>query len=134
MLSSPLAGKRAPCSLRSSPFRRTPSSLMGCYEPAPQAPIGCVQLLHGNGMNFYVGPLRFLPERLVNLGFACLAYNRRGHDTLSTRNSRVAEGNAFQTTAQAVADNRYATRWLAARGYDDPVVVGHSNGGMLAVR
>src|SRR5215210_7340194 len=104
------------------------------YKPADRPALGCVQLFHGNGMNFYVGPLRFLPERLVNLGFACLAYNRRGHDTLSTRNSRVAEGNAFQTTAQAVADNRYTAQWLATRGYDNPVVVGHSNGGMLAVR
>lgn len=104
------------------------------YEPTDQPAIGCVQLFHGNGMNFYVGPPRFLPERLVNLGFACLAYNRRGHDILSTRNSRMAEGNAFQTTAQAVADNRYAAQWLATRGYDNPVVVGHSNGGMLAVR
>ena len=104
------------------------------YETADRPALGCVQLFHGNGMNFYVGPPRFLPQRLVNLGFACLAYNRRGHNTLSTRNSRLAEGNAFQTAAQAVADNRYAARWLAARGYDDPVMVGHSNGGMLAVR
>jgi hypothetical protein len=30
-------------------------------------------------MNFYVGAPRFLPPVLTRLGFACLAFNRRGH-------------------------------------------------------
>jgi pimeloyl-ACP methyl ester carboxylesterase len=104
------------------------------YEPPEVPAIGCVLLMHGNGMNFYVGPPRFLPPYLVARGFACLAYNRRGHDILSTRNSRRAEGNAFQTIAEAVADNRCAAAWLAERGHPPPAVVGHSHGGMLAVR
>src|SRR5712672_1053546 len=62
------------------------------------------------------------------------AFNRRGHDILSIRNSRAAEGAAFQTTAEGIADNRYAARWMAARGFPHPVVIGHSNGGMLAVQ
>jgi pimeloyl-ACP methyl ester carboxylesterase len=92
-----------------------------------------VLLFHGNTMNFYVGAPRFLPPALTALGFACLAFNRRGHDILS-RNSRAAEGAAFQTTAEGIADNRYAARWMAARGFPHPVVIGHSNGGMLAVQ
>ena len=103
------------------------------YEPDARAS-GAVLLFHGNTMNFYVGAPRFLPPALTKLGLACLAFNRRGHDILSTRDSRQAEGAAFQTIAQAVEDNRIAARWLAERGFPDPIVIGHSNGGMLAVR
>jgi len=103
------------------------------YEPENGATAGAVLLFHRNTMNFYVGAPRFLPPALTALGFACLAFNRRGHDILSIRDSRAAEGAAFQTTAEGIADNRYAADWLAARGLPHPVVIGHSNGGMLAV-
>lgn len=92
------------------------------------------QLMHGNTMNFYVGPLAFLPRILVELGIACLAYNRRGHDVLSNRSSRRLEGGAFQTIAEAIEDNRLAAQWMKARGFPPPFVIGHSNGGTLAVR
>jgi pimeloyl-ACP methyl ester carboxylesterase len=108
------------------------------YEPAAGtgrgAPAGAVLLFHGNTMNFYTGALRFLPPALTAMGWACLAFNRRGHDVLSTRNSRAAEGGAFQTSREGIEDNRLAARWLARRGFPSPVVIGHSNGGMLAVR
>ena len=103
------------------------------YEPEGKAS-GAALLFHGNTMNFYVGALRFLPPVLAKLGLACLAFNRRGHDILSTRNSRVPEGGAFQLAREGVEDNRLAARWLAGRGFPAPVVIGHSNGGMLAVR
>jgi pimeloyl-ACP methyl ester carboxylesterase len=104
------------------------------YEPEGGATAGGVLLFHGNTMNFYVGALRFLPPALTRLGFACLAFNRRGHDVMSTRNSRLAEGGAFQLTREAIEDNRIAAEWMAARGFAEPVVMGHSNGGMLGVR
>ena len=104
------------------------------YEPEGVEITGSVQLLHGNCMNFYVGAPRFLPPLLTSLGLACLAYNRRGHDVLSTRNSRTLEGGAFQTYAEAFEDNRRASDWLTARGHGAPILVGHSNGGTLAVR
>src|SRR5262249_42869797 len=104
------------------------------YEPEGGRARGAALLFPGNTMNFYVGAMRFLPPALVGLGLACLAFNRRGHDILSTRGSRFAEGGAFQTAAEGIEDNRLAARWLAARGFDSPAVVGHSNGGMLAVR
>ena len=91
-------------------------------------------LFHGNTMNFYVGAPRFLPPALTGLGYACLAFNRRGHDILGTRNSRAAEGGAFQSISQSIKDNSIAAQWVAARGFPHPVVIGHSNGGMLAVR
>ncbi|MDW3180108.1 MAG: alpha/beta fold hydrolase [Acidimicrobiia bacterium] len=95
---------------------------------------GAVQLFHGNTMNFYVGPPRFLPPHLTERGFACLAYNRRGHDVLSNRDSRDLEGGAFQTISEAIEDNRLARAWLDERGFPPPVAIGHSHGGMLAVR
>ena len=104
------------------------------YEPDGGATAGGVLLFHGNTMNFYPGAPRFLPPVLVRLGFACLAFNRRGHDILSTRDSRTPEGGAFQRTSEAIADNRTAAAWLGAQGFAHPVVIGHSNGGMLAVR
>jgi pimeloyl-ACP methyl ester carboxylesterase len=104
------------------------------YEPDGGATAGGVLLFHGNTMNFYVGALRFLPPALTRLGFACLAFNRRGHDVVTTRNSRKAEGGAFQLTREAIEDNAIAARWMAGRGFAEPVVMGHSNGGMLGVR
>ena len=95
---------------------------------------GAVLLFHGNTMNFYVGAPRFLPPVLTGLGLACLAFNRRGRDILSIRDSRAAEGAAFQLTAEGIADNCYAAHWLAERGFAHPIVIGHSNGGMLAVK
>jgi len=91
-------------------------------------------LFHGNTMNFYTGAPRFLPPALADLGIASLAFNRRGHDILAIRDSRAAEGAAFQTYAEAIEDNRIAARWLGERGFPRPLVIGHSNGGMLAVR
>ena len=104
------------------------------YEPAGRKARGAALLFHGNTMNFYSGAPRFLPPRLAELGLASLAFNRRGHDILAIRDSRVAEGAAIQTIAEAIADNRCAAEWVAAHSFAHPVVIGHSNGGMLAVR
>ena len=90
--------------------------LDGAYYEPEGAAKGAVLLFHGNTMNFYVGAPRFLPPVLTRLGLACLAFNRRGHDIMSTFNSRDAVGGAYQSTAEAIADNRTAAQWLAARG------------------
>jgi len=104
------------------------------HEPDGGEVTRAVLLFHGNTMNFYVGAPRFLPPVLTRLGLPCLAFNRRGHDILSTRNSRQSEGGAFQFTREAIADNRIAAEWLKARGYPAPVVIGHSYGGMLGTQ
>jgi pimeloyl-ACP methyl ester carboxylesterase len=101
------------------------------YEPPDRPARGAAMLMHGNGMNFYYGAPGFLPPYLTRVGLAALAYNRHGHDTVSAR-TRVAEGNAYQTTAEAIDDNERASGWLRDRGFAAPVVIGHSNGGMLA--
>jgi pimeloyl-ACP methyl ester carboxylesterase len=108
--------------------------LDGAFYLPEAEPCGAVMLFHGNTMNFYVGAPRFLLPVLTRLGLACLAFNRRGHDILSIRDSRAAEGAAFQLTKEGIEDNNYAARWLAERGFSRPVVIGHSHGGMLAVK
>jgi pimeloyl-ACP methyl ester carboxylesterase len=104
------------------------------HEPDEEAARGAVLLFHGNTMNFYTGAPRFLPPVLARLGYACLAFNRRGHDILAIRDSRAAEGAAFQTYAEAIRDNEIAAAWVGRQGFPHPVVIGHSNGGLLAVR
>ena len=100
----------------------------------PDGPVtGAALLFHGNTMNFYTGAPRFLPPALTAMGHACLAFNRRGHDILAIRDSRAAEGAAFQLTREGIEDNARAAAWMAAQGFPPPVVIGHSNGGMLAV-
>jgi pimeloyl-ACP methyl ester carboxylesterase len=94
-----------------------------------------VLMFHGNTMNFYTGALRFLPPALTPIGLACLAFNRRGHDILSIRDSfRAEEGGALQLTRESIEDNALAAQWMAAQGYPAPIVIGHSNGGMLGVK
>ena len=120
------------------------------YSPAPAAEHHALQtdherhhtnqtnqaalLFHGNTMNFYTGSLKFLPPALISRNISCLAFNRRGHDILAIRNSRAAEGAAFQSAAQAIDDNAIAADWLRGKGFPSPIVIGHSNGGMLAVK
>jgi pimeloyl-ACP methyl ester carboxylesterase len=104
------------------------------HLPEDREVTGAVLLFHGNTMNFYVGAPRFLPPVLTRLGLACLAFNRRGHDILSIRDSRAAEGAAFQLTREGIEDNRIAASWMKERGFPGPIVIGHSNGGMLAVK
>lgn len=107
--------------------------LAGAYcTPEDGAARAGVLIMHGNVGNFYSGPPRFLAPRLAEAGFACLAFNRRGHDILVNHSGRDVTGGAFQTTQEAMDDNDAAAAWLRARGFGEPIVVGHSNGGMLA--
>ena len=103
------------------------------YEPEGGVRLGAALLFHGNTMNFYSGAPRFLPPALTELGLACLAFNRRGHDILATT-ARECVGGAYQRIHEMIEDNQHAQRWLATQGFERPIVIGHSNGGMLAVK
>jgi len=103
------------------------------HRPDDGVPVrGGVLLFHGNVGNFYTGPSRFLPPRLTALGLVCLAFNRRGHDIIVNDAGRGLAGGAFQLASEAIEDDDVAARYLADLGFADPVVIGHSNGGMLA--
>jgi len=106
--------------------------LDGAYYK-PDGPIkGAAMYCHGNQMNFYVGAARFLAPSIISLGYSFLAFNRRGHDSVSTFNSREPVGGAYQTVAEGIEDNEIAAQFLAQQGFDTPIVIGHSNGGVLA--
>jgi pimeloyl-ACP methyl ester carboxylesterase len=106
--------------------------LDGAYY-TPDGPIkGAAIYCHGNQMNFYVCAARFLAPHITSLGYVFFAFNRRGHDSVSTYDSREPVGGAYQTVAEGIEDNELAAQFLAARGFKNPIVIGHSNGGVLA--
>ncbi len=106
--------------------------LDGAYYTPDGPSKGAALYFHGNQMNFYVGAARFLATYITSLGYAFLSFNRRGHDTVSTYDSRVPVGGAYQTVAEGIEDNELAARFLAEQGFGRPIVIGHSNGGVLA--
>jgi len=106
--------------------------LDGAYYTPDGPSKGAAMYCHGNQMNFYVCAARFLAPHITALGYEYLAFNRRGHDSVSTYNSRECVGGAYQTVAEGIEDNELAARYLAGKGFKNPVVIGHSNGGVLA--
>jgi pimeloyl-ACP methyl ester carboxylesterase len=109
------------------------------YMPEDGKIAAAALLFHGNCGNFYTGPSRFLPEVLVPRGIACLAFNRRGHDMVTSLGSRGGQGRgstggSFQLASEGIEDNRCAADWLESRGFKNPIIIGHSNGGMLAAQ
>lgn len=106
--------------------------LDGAYYTPGGPSKGAAMYCHGNQMNFYVCAARFLAPHITSLGFEYLAFNRRGHDSVSTCDSRECVGGAFQTVAEGIEDNELAATYLADKGFKNPIVIGHSNGGVLA--
>jgi len=106
--------------------------LDGAYYTPEGSIKGAVMYCHGNQMNFYVCAARFLAPYVTAFGYVFLAFNRRGHDSVSTFDSREPVGGAYQTVAEGIEDNELAAQFLARRGFKNPVVIGHSNGGVLA--
>ena len=109
--------------------------LDGIFYTPKNGKIEAVALIfHGNCHNFYTGPSRFLPGVLASYGIASLAFNRRGHDMVTSLHGRTVGGGSFQLAREGIADNRAASDWLASRGFENPIIIGHSNGGMLAAQ
>ena len=104
------------------------------YLPENRKPKAAILIFHGNCHNFYTCVPRFMPEVLVRHGYACLAFNRRGHDMVTSLVGREVTGGSFQLATEGIADNRSASDWLEERGFGNPIVIGHSNGGMLAAQ
>lgn len=102
------------------------------YTPEDGRVRAVAMFFHGNCHNFYMGPSRFMPETLVAAGIACLAFNRRGHDMVTSLNGRDIGGGSFQLAHEAIADSEYAAGFVRSRGFAHPIVIGHSNGGVLA--
>jgi len=103
------------------------------YRPENDGSKGAILIMHGNCGNFYTGVPRHIAPLLVRLGYTVLAFNRRGHDILAST-ARERMGGAYQRIHEMIEDNQHAERWLAVQGFERPIVIGHSNGGMLAVK
>jgi pimeloyl-ACP methyl ester carboxylesterase len=111
----------------------TPTHPLDAAYYTPDRPSkGAVMYCHGNQMNFYVCAARFLAPHITALGYDFMPFNRRGHDSVSTYDSRECVGGAYQTVAEGIEDNAIAANYLAAKGHKAPIVIGHSNGGVLA--
>jgi hypothetical protein len=77
---------------------------------------------HGNQMNFYVCAARFLAPHITTLGYEYLVFNRRGHDSVSTYDSRECVGGAYQTVAEGIEDTIW--RQYLANRIQKPIVIG----------
>ena len=106
--------------------------LDGVYYRPDGPSKGAVMYCHGNQMNFYVCAARFLAPHITALDYDFMPFNRRVHDSVSTCDSRECVGGAYQTVAEGIEDNELAAKYLADKGWNHPIVVGHSNGGVLA--
>ena len=79
----------------------TPTHPLDAAYYTPDVPSkGAVMYCHGNQMNFYVCAARFLAPHLTALGYDFMPFNRRGHDSVSTYDSRECVGGAYQTVAE----------------------------------
>jgi pimeloyl-ACP methyl ester carboxylesterase len=106
--------------------------LDGVYYTPDVPSKGAAMYCHGNQMNFYVCAARFLAPHITALGYDFMPFNRRGHDSVSTYDSREGVGGAYQTVAEGIEDNDLAAKYLVDKGSKNPIVIGHSNGGVLA--
>ncbi len=69
----------------------TPTHPLDAAYYTPDGPSkGAVMYCHGNQMNFYVCAARFLAPHITALGYDFMPFNRRGHDSVSTCDSREA--------------------------------------------
>lgn len=100
--------------------------LDGAYYTPDGAIKGAAMYCHGNQMNFYVCAARFLAPHVASLGYVFMPFNRRGHDSVSTYDSRDCVGGAYQTVAEGIEDNDIAAKYLSGKGFPNPIVIGHS--------
>jgi hypothetical protein len=87
--------------------------LDGVYYTPDVPSKGAAMYCHGNQMNFYVCAARFLAPHITALAYDFMPFNRRGHDSVSTYDSRECVGGAYQTVAEGIEDNEIAAKYLA---------------------
>ncbi len=108
--------------------------LDGALHRPDGAATGAVLLFHGNTMNFYVGAPQ-IPAAGVDRRWATRVWRSIGADTIFSASATAAPPRAPRSNSPARASRTTASPragWRE-RGFPPPVVIGHSNGGMLAV-
>ena len=103
------------------------------FEPVPgvkaDGPIDAVLCIHGSGRNFYTPATANMANDFRNRGYAALALNTRGHDTVWVdRQTGAAEGNAYEILDAGKQDLRAGIDYLASLGYQRIGILGHSMG------
>ena len=102
----------------------------GGSGPTERPPV--VNFVHGRSMNFYTGLPRFAAAGLVGAGYDVAAMNRRSAGVAGIRDSFQGVGDAWTLWAEHRMDVEAAVRHLRGLGYRRIVIVGHSQGGLLA--
>ena len=109
-------------------------SLDGIFlEPAAgvtsKGPVDAMLLIHGSGGNFYRTATKAMAEDLRNQGYACLAINTKGHDTVwSPQGSGEYYGNALEILDNSRHDLAAGIDYLWEKGYRNIGLLGHSMG------
>ena len=103
------------------------------FEPAegvtPQGPVDAMLLIHGSGGSFYRTATKAMAEDLRNRGYACLAINTKGHDTVwSPQGSGEYYGNALEILDNSRHDLVAGVDYLWEKGYRSIGLLGHSMG------
>ena len=103
------------------------------FEPAQalsrQGPVDALLLIHGSGGRFYAPATRNMAQDLREQGYACLALNTRGHDTVwVNRQDGTPYGNAYEILDTSRLDLRAGIDYLWELGYRRIGILGHSMG------
>jgi pimeloyl-ACP methyl ester carboxylesterase len=100
-------------------------------------PVDAALCLHGVGMNFYTSStLEAVSPTLRKLGISVLLANTRGHDSLYTASvamGRRRQGAAVEIVDECRLDIAGWCKYLAERGLQRILLVGHSLGAIKAV-
>ena len=98
-------------------------------DAAPPGPVDALLLIHGSGGNFYRPATKAMAEDLRNRGYACLALNTKGHDTVwAVQGEGQYYGNALEILDNSRHDLRAGIDYLWAQGYRSIGILGHSMG------
>ncbi|MCI0361201.1 MAG: alpha/beta fold hydrolase [Planctomycetaceae bacterium] len=120
-------------SVRVNPLVAHPNPLPKGEGTGPSAAI----LLHGVAGNFYTSStFEPLIPRLQEHGLAVLSVNTRGHDSVfgsMAGNVRRRLGAAYETVDECRLDIAAWIEFLASRGHERVVLIGHSLGAIKAV-
>ncbi len=103
------------------------------FEPtpgtSPPGPVDALLLIHGSGGNFYRPATKAMGEDLRNQGYACLALNTKGHDTIwAPQGEGRYYGNAMEILDNSRLDLRAGIDYLWDKGYRNIGILGHSMG------
>ena len=96
---------------------------------APAGPIDAALIIHGSGRNFYTPATATMADDLRRAGYAALALNTRGHDTVwMNRQTGAAAGNAYEILDHSRQDLRAGIDHLSERGCRRIALLGQSMG------